>query len=139
MEDASKIATEFFTASIRTTCFFLNEEQQSCMMSFLHYFIFALGFYYFFFQSNPGDIGRVLFFVFVVLAAVLYYVLNKCIFTQVEMALSDKPNGIQRMMCRYFGEEVEGNLASKYFLLGSSFVLGGILGYDYIMLGNSRA
>ena len=129
-----KACTTFFATSIRTTCFFLTGEQQSCLMTFLHYFIFAIGFYYFFFHSKPGDIGRVLFFIFVLFAALLYYILNKCIFTSVERLLSDKQNLIQNAMCAYFGESVEGNVSSKRFLTGASIVLGGILCYDYIML-----
>jgi len=124
MNAAQQIA-ETSADFIRSIFFFLDPHQQSCMVSFLHYFVFAVGFYLFFFSKN--DFHRIIFFFFVLGAALSYDLFNRCIFTSIECALSPHQNPIQRFMCDYFGEEIEGNESTKYFLRGSSIVLGIII------------
>lgn len=127
---------EGIAEGIRTLFFFLNSHQQSCVVSFFHYFVFAVGFYIFFFTKHEWL--QILFFLFVVGAAASYDFLNKCIFTSIERCLSPEENPIQRMMCSYFGEEIEGNESSKYFLKGSSIVLGSILAGRYMIKRKDR-
>lgn len=121
---------------IRTLFFFLDSHQQSCIVSFIHYFVFAVGFYVFFFTKH--EFLKIVFFIFVVAAAASYDVLNRCIFTSIERCLYPEENPIQRMMCHYFGEEIEGNESSKYFLKGSSVVLGSLLLGSYIIKRKDR-
>ena len=78
------------------------------------------------------------FFIFVVGAAASYDTLNRCIFTSIERCLCSEENPIQRMMCNYFGEEIEGNESSKYFLKGSSVVLGSLLIGKHIIKRKDR-
>jgi hypothetical protein len=110
----------------------LNQNQQALIVSFIHYAVFVVGFYYFFFQSKPGDIYRIVFFIFVVLGALSYFIFNKCFFTSIELNLSNnEKNPIQQIMDKYFGQEIEGNITSKIILSASSIVIGIVLLKDY--------
>ena len=134
--DWERTIAENVAEGIRTLFFFLDSHQQSCFVSFLHYFIFAVGFYIFFFTKY--EFLKIVFFIFVVGAAASYDTLNRCIFTSIERCLCSEENPIQRMMCNYFGEEIEGNESSKYFLKGSSVVLGSLLIGKHIIKRKDR-
>ncbi len=131
LDTVENAITDFFVKIIKSFLFFLNGNQQSFFVSILHYVIFFIGFYYFFFISKPGDTFRIFFFIFVLFGALSYYIFNKCLFTSIEIKLSDKKNAIQNLMSFYFGQEIEGNKYSKRFLGFSAIVLGMILIYDY--------
>ena len=88
---------------------------------------FCNSFYYFFFQSKPGDIYRIIFFIFVALGALSYFIFNKCFFTSIELKLSEEKNLIQIIVEEYFGEEIEGNIISKIVLSLLSIIAGIIL------------
>lgn len=123
--------TDFFTDLFKTILFFLEETQQSLCVSILHYIIFIIGFYYFFFYSKPGDISRILFLIFMILATLSYYCFNKCLAIVVENNLSNHKNAIQSFMDKCFGEDCEGNVYSKGFLLSSTILLSIIVAHDY--------
>lgn len=123
--------TDFFTDLFKTILFFLEETQQSLCVSILHYIIFIIGFYYFFFYSKPGDISRILFLIFMILATLSYYCFNKCLAIVVENNLSKHKNAIQAFMDKCFGEDCEGNVYSKGFLLSSTILLSIIVAHDY--------
>jgi hypothetical protein len=124
--------TDFWTDLFKSLLFFLNQNQQALIVSFIHYAVFVVGFYYFFFQSKPGDIYRIVFFIFVVLGALSYFIFNKCFFTSIELNLSNnEKNPIQQIMDKYFGQEIEGNITSKIILSASSIVIGIVLLKDY--------
>ena len=123
--------TDFFTDLFKTILFFLEETQQSLCVSILHYIIFIIGFYYFFFYSKPGDISRILFLIFMILATLSYYCFNKCLAIVVENNLSKHKNAIQTFMDKCFGEDCEGNVYSKGFLLSSTILLSIIVAHDY--------
>jgi len=132
--------TEFWTSFFKTILFFLNNNQQSLIVSTIHYITFIFGFYYFFFQSKPGDLYRIIFFIFIALGALSYFIFNKCFFTSIELKLSEEKNLIQNIMEEYFGEEIEGNIISKIVLLLFSVIVGVILlkDYGYLKLDNIR-
>jgi hypothetical protein len=124
--------TDFWTDLFRSVLFFLNQHQQSIIVSFIHYAVFVIGFYYFFFQSKPRDLYRIVFFIFVALGALSYFIFNKCFFTSIELNLSNnEKNPIQEMMDGYFGKEIEGNTTSKVILSASSIIIGITLLKDY--------
>lgn len=123
--------TEFWTEIFRSLLFFLSKNQQSIFVSFIHYIIFIIGFYYFFFKSQPGSIFRILFFIFVVLGALSYFIFNRCFLTSIELNLSDEKNSIQKLMDKYFGKEIEGNITSKIVLSVGVIITGLVLLKDY--------
>ena len=126
--------TDFFTDLFKTILFFLEETQPSVCVSILHYLIFIVGFYYFFFYSTPGDISRILFLIFMILATLSYYCFNKCLAIVVENNLSKHKNAIQAFMDKCFGEDCEGNVYSKGFLLSGTILLSIIIAHDYNMI-----
>jgi hypothetical protein len=126
--------TDISTSIFSNLLFFLKDNQKSLAVSLFHYSIFIIGFYYFFFQSKPGDLYRILFFVFVFLGAISYFIFNKCFFTSIELKLSPDKNIIQSLMDNYFGKEIEGNITSKIVLGASSIIIGVILLNDYGIL-----
>lgn len=123
--------TEFWTNLIKSVLFFLNGNQKSLFISTIHYFIFILGFYFFFFKSGPGDIFRILFFIIILTSAISYFIFNKCFFTSIELRLSNEKNSIQAFMDKYFGKEIEGNITSKIILSIGTIITGTILLKDY--------
>jgi hypothetical protein len=134
-----KKITEFWTNIFRQLLFFLNDNNKSSCVSFIHYIIFIAGFAYFFFISNPRDIFRIFFFIFLVLSALSYFIFNKCFFTCIELSLSPERNFIQRFICKYFGKEIEGNITSKIVLSFSSLIIGLIILNDYEILNIIRS
>jgi hypothetical protein len=141
LEKIEEKITDFWTDFFKSLLFFLNQNQQSIIVSFIHYAVFIVGFYYFFFQSKPGDIYRIVFFIFVVLGALSYFTFNKCFFTSIELNLSNnEKNPIQQLMDNYFGKEIEGNITSKVILSASSIVIGLTLlkDYGYLKWGSNR-
>lgn len=123
--------TEFWTGFFRIIFFFLDDTYKSLSVSFIHYAVFIIGFYYFFFVSNPRDTYRILFFIFILLGAFSYFIFNRCFFTSIELNLSKDKNQIQKIMDKYFGKKTEGNVSSKVVLSISSIVIGIILLRDY--------
>lgn len=122
-----KKITDFWTEFFRKSLFFLNDSNKSLFVSFLHYAIFIIGFGYFFIYSTPGDIYRSVLFLVIFLGAISYFTFNKCIFTSIELQLSDEKNSIQKTIDIYFGKEIEGNTMSKLVLSLSSLFIGSIL------------
>lgn len=123
--------TDFWTNIFQSLLFFLNKNQQSIFVSFIHYIIFIVGFYYFFFKSQAGDIYRIVFFIFVVLGALSYFIFNRCFFTSIELNLCNEKNSIQKLMDKYFGKEIEGNITSKIVLSVGVLITGFVLLKDY--------
>jgi len=126
-ERITDLGTRFF----RDSLFFLSKTQQSVFVSFIHYVIFIVGFYYFFFISKPHSLFRILFFVVVTLGALSYFLFHKCFFTSIELSLSEKKNFIQNFIDKYFGKETEDNITSKIVLSIGSLIIGIILLKDY--------
>ena len=123
--------TEFCTKILNVSLFFLDNKKKSLTVSIFHYLIFIIGFYYFFFESKPGDIFRIVFFIFVSLGALCYFLFNRCILTSIELNLSGDKNIIQKMIDNYFGSQTEGNITSKIVLSFGAIVIGIILLKDY--------
>jgi hypothetical protein len=123
--------TELFTDILNSSLFFLNNSQKSLAVSIFHYVIFIIGFYYFFFKSNPGDPFRVLFFIFCALGASSYFIFNRCVLTSIELKLSSDKNIIQKTIDKYFGSQNEGNITSKIVLTIFTIITGIILVKDY--------
>jgi len=123
--------TDFSTDFFKTILFFLQANTQSLFVSVIHYIVFIIGFAYFFFYSAPRDIFRVVFFIIVLFGALSYFTFNRCFFTSIELNLSGKKNPIQKIVDKFFGKEIEGNVTSKIVLGVSSLILGGILLKDY--------
>lgn len=129
--------TEFITNLFRCLLFFLNPNHQSLIVSIIHYAIFIIGIYYFFFHTGPGDIFRLLFFTFVLGGAISYFTTNRCILTSVERNLSKEKNFVQKTIDQYFGKEIEGNITSKIVLTVGTIILGSTLLVDYGYLPKS--
>lgn len=125
-----KELTDIFTLLIKNTLFFLNSSQQSLFMSFFHYAIFIIGIYIFLI-SPPKSIFRILIFILIFIATLMYFIFNRCLITSIEINLSNKKNGIQKFIEKYFGEQIEGNISSRVVLSSLSFILGYILLQDY--------
>jgi hypothetical protein len=113
----------------KTIFFFLGDLQQSFMVSFLHYTVFIVGFYYFIY-ANPKSRYRILFFAFVFFSMICYFVFNKCILTQVELSICPEKNKIQQTMEHFFGKKTEGNLSSKMVLTAMTVITGMIILHD---------
>ena len=113
----------------RTIFFFLGDLQQSFMVSFLHYTVFIVGFYYFIY-ANPKSRYRILFFAFVLFSMICYFVFNRCILTQIELSICPEKNKIQQTMEHFFGKQTEGNLSSKMVLTAMTVVTGMIILHD---------
>lgn len=131
MESIETTLTEFITNLFRCLLFFLNPSHQSLIVSIIHYAIFIVGTYYFFFHASPGDTSRIVIFVFFALSALSYFTINKCILTHVELRLCEKKNILQNIIATYFGHKNEGNTSSKFVLTTLSVILGGVLLADY--------
>lgn len=128
--------TGFWTELFKSVLFFLNQHQQSIIVSFIHYTVFIIGLYFFFFHSKPKDAFRVIFFIFVALGALSYFIFNKCFFTSIELNLSNnEKNPIQATMDNYFGQEIEGNTTSKVILSAITAITGLTLLKDYGYIG----
>jgi len=123
--------TEVLTAFFKNILFFLNGSQQSLFVSAIHYIIFILGFYFFIFDSTPGGPFRLLFFIIVAISALSYFLFNRCFFTSIELSLSDDKNAIQKIIDKYFGKEIEGNITSKIVLTIGTIITGLVLLKDY--------
>ena len=113
----------------KTIFFFLQDSHQSFLVSFFHYAVFIVGFY-FFIYANPKGLYRKVFFLFVVFSMICYYLFDRCILTQVETIISKEKNSIQQTMEFFFGGEMEGNLSSKMVLTAMAIILGMILLHD---------
>lgn len=113
----------------KTLFFFLEDIYQSLMVSFVHYAIFIVGFYYFIY-ANPKSRYRRLFFAFVVFSMLCYFAFNRCILTQIELSLSPEQNKIQETIANVFGEQTVGNRSSKMVLTAMSIITGIILLHD---------
>jgi hypothetical protein len=137
LKEIEEDITDFCTKIINYSLFFLTNSQKSLSVSILHYIIFIIGFYYFFFESNPGDIFRVLFFIFITTGALSYFIFNRCILTSIELKLSKNKNFIQKTIDKYFGSQTEGNITSKIILTVSVIIIGFILLKDYGYLKSS--
>lgn len=132
--------TELLTIFFQTILFFLNKNQQSFAISIIHYIIFIIGFYYFFFNSEPCSIFRIIFFIFLFLGTTSYFLFNRCLFTSIELNLCNKKNLIQKFMDKYFGSQIEGNIISKLVLSIGTLITGLFLLNDYgiIKFSNNR-
>jgi hypothetical protein len=113
----------------KTIFFFLEDLHQSFMVSFLHYAIFIVGFYYFIFADRKSTY-RSWFFAFVVFSMVCYFLFNRCILTQIEFFICPQQNKIQETMSYFFGDQTIGNLSSKLVLTSMAIVTGIILLHD---------
>ena len=131
LSELEQTITEFFTGCCRKGLFFLEPNHQSLAISAFHYIIFIVGFYYFFFHSNPRDYFRIIFFSFILLGLLSYFTINRCILTSIELKLSKDKNLIQKTIDKFFGEETEGNITSKIVFVFGTIVLGYILLKDY--------
>jgi hypothetical protein len=130
LENIEKDITEFWTNIFKSILFFLDNKHKSLIISIIHYLIFIAGFYYFF-KSKSGDIFRLIFFIFILLAMLSYFIFNKCFFTTIELNLSNEKNIIQEIMNKYFGKQTEGNITSKIVLTIGTIITGFILLFDY--------
>jgi hypothetical protein len=131
LKELEKDITDFSIKFLNYILFFLSNSQKSLIVSIFHYIIFILGFYYFFFKTNPGDIFRILFFIFIILGTLSYFIFNRCILTSIELKLSSDKNIIQKTIDKYFGSQTEGNITSKIVLTVGSIITGIILLKDY--------
>ncbi len=131
LETFEEKTTELLTSFFKNILFFLNGSQQSLFVSVIHYIIFIVGFYFFFFGTNPGSPFRLFFFIVVALSALSYFLFNRCFFTSIELSLSDDKNAIQKIIDKYFGKEIEGNITSKIVLTIGTVITGLILLKDY--------
>ena len=124
------IITENISKFIKYFLFFLTEELQSTCVTILHYLIFIIGIYYFYFVAKPGSLFKRLFFIFCLLAYISYLTFDKCLCTSIEYCIYKDANIIQQIMNGGFGEGEEGKAVSKSNLLMITIFLGLSLLYD---------
>jgi hypothetical protein len=113
----------------KTIFFFLDDVYQSLLVSFVHYTVFIIGFYYFII-SNPKSNYRIYFFAFVLFSMACYFAFNRCVLTQVEFFICPTNNKIQQTIAHFFGEQLEGNLSSKLVLTAMTIVTGIMIVHD---------
>lgn len=123
--------TDFLTLISKTFLFFMTPKMQSTVVTIVHYAVFIIGIYLFYFVVKPRSTYKILFLVFAILAYIGYLVFDKCICSSVEYSLYDGTNFIQDFMKQKFGEGEEGKTVSKSNLFMITLFLGLSVLYDY--------
>jgi hypothetical protein len=131
VKNIENMITDFWVNFFKTLLWFLDKNYQSLCVSIIHYTIFIIGIYMFFFVYRPGSIYRCLFFIFFSLSTIAYFVFNSCILTSIELKLSSEKNIVQNFIGRYFGHGIEGNFSSKIVLITGTLITGSTLLKDY--------
>ena len=131
IEEFEKMLTEFLTKIAKLTLFFCSPKLQSTIVTVIHYAVFIIGIYLFYFVVKPRSIYKILFLLFAILSYIGYLVFDKCICSSVEYAIYDDVNFIQSFMKDKFGEGEEGKTVSKSNLFMISLFLGISILYDY--------
>ncbi len=122
---------DFWVNFFKTLLWFLDKNYQSLCVSIIHYIIFIIGIYMFFFVYKPGSIYRYLFFIFVFLSTIAYFVFNSCLLTSIELKISSEKNIIQNFIGNRIGHSTKGNFSSKIVLITGTLITGSTLLKDY--------
>jgi hypothetical protein len=131
IEDVEKMLTEFLTQLAKLVLFFCSPKLQSTIVTVIHYIIFIIGIYLFYFVVKPRSTYKIFFLLFAILSYIGYLAFDKCICSSVEYALYDDVNFIQCFMKDKFGDGEEGKTVSKSNLFMISLFLGLSVLYDY--------
>ncbi len=132
VKNIEDMITDFWVKFFTILLWFLDKKYQSLCVSVIHYMIFIIGMYMFFFIYMPGSIYRYLFFTSVVLSTIAYFVFNSCILTSIELKISGEKNIIQNFIGNRIGHSIEGNVISKLILVSITLITGSTLLKDYL-------
>ncbi len=125
------LLTGFLTELAKLILFFLDPKMQSTIVTIIHYAVFIIGIFIFYFVVKPRSIYKIFFLIFAILAYIGYLAFDKCICSSVEYSLYNDVNFIQCFMRNKFGEGEEGKTVSKSNLFMISLFLGISVVYDY--------
>jgi hypothetical protein len=123
--------TETSANICKKALFFFDSKLQSTIITILHYALFIVGIYYFYFVAKPKSLFKKIFFIFCLLAYISYLTFDKCLCSSIEKSLHSDRNFIQEIMGSNFGDGEVGKTVSKSNLLMISLFLGLSLAYDY--------
>ena len=87
IDKLEKDITDSIVKIFKTLLFFCNCEMQSTIITAVHYLLFVIGIYLFYFVVKPKSIFKIIFLVFVCLAYIGYILFNKCVFSSAEYCI----------------------------------------------------
>jgi hypothetical protein len=123
--------TELASSICKNMLFFCETKIQSTIITILHYLIFIIGIYYFYFVAKPKSLYKKIFFIFCLMAYIAFLLFDKCLCSSIEYKLHNGRNFIQEFMGSNFGDGEVGKTVSKSNLLMISLFIGLSLLYDY--------
>jgi hypothetical protein len=131
VDNLEKNITGLIAEICKHLLFFCDMKVQSTIITILHYVIFIVGIYIFYFVAKPKGLYKKVFFIFCLLAFISYLIFDKCLCSSIEYQLYSGRNFIQEFMGSNFGDGEVGKTVSKSNLLMISLFLGLSLAYDY--------
>lgn len=138
IENLETIITETASTLCKNVLFFCETKLQSTIITILHYLVFIVGIYYFYFVAKPKSLYKKVFFLFCLMAYLAYLLFDKCLCSSIEYKLHNGRNFIQEFMGSNFGDGEVGKTVSKSNLLMISLFLGLSLAYDYRICGKGN-
>ncbi len=138
IENLETTITETVSTICKKVLFFCETKLQSTIMTILHYLVFIVGIYYFYFVAKPKSLYKKVFFIFCLMAYLAFLLFDKCLCSSVEYKLHKGRNFIQEFMGSNFGDGEVGKTVSKSNLLMISLFIGLSLDYDYRICGNNK-
>lgn len=138
IENLETTITETASTICKQVLFFCETKLQSTIITILHYLVFIVGIYYFYFVAKPKSLYKKIFFLFCLMAYLAFLLFDKCLCSSVEYKLHNSRNFIQEFMGSKFGDGEVGKTVSKSNLLMISLFIGLSLVYDYRICGNSK-
>jgi len=138
IEKLEKTITDKISEVCKQILFFCETKLQSTIITVIHYLIFIIGIYYFYFVAKPKSLYKKVFFLFCLFAFISFLIFDKCLCSSIEYKLHNDKNFIQEFMGANFGDGELGKTVSKSNLLMISLFLGLSLIYDYRICNNIR-
>jgi hypothetical protein len=131
IEQFEQMITDFLWRICRTVLCFCEPYIQSIILTIIHYVIFIVGIYVFYFIAKPRSTYKKIFFIFTLASYLAYLLFDKCIFSSIEHKIYRPNNPIQNMMNGNFGDGEIGKTVSKSNLFMITLFTGLSLIYDY--------
>ncbi len=131
IESLETTITEGVAELFRKLLFFCETKLQSTIITIIHYLVFIIGIYYFYFVAKPKSLYKKIFFIFCLMAFIAFLLFDKCLCSSVEYNLHNGRNFIQDFMGSNFGDGELGKTVSKSNLLMITLFIGLSLIYDY--------
>lgn len=127
IDNIERILTDNIAKLFKTLLCFCNCELQSVIVTILHYLIFIIGIFIFYFIAKPKSKFKIVFLIFVLCALISYHLFNKCILSSVEYTIYNKKTFLQEILySRNKNKELDvliNQIESKTFLAAMSLFL----------------